>query len=329
MRESGASEAVIRIAGSTTTDSVVDGMGNRLATVTGSTFGWLLADIHGDVAASLNSGSATGATLTDAFRYDAYGMTLARYGTSPAPWRFQGRLLLNTTDSGTGGPGSVNTDLYDFVARAYDPALGAFTSFDTVRGQAQNPISLNRFLYAFANPESLIDPDGHWPWDDVGKVAGNVAAFGQGFVEGGVGAIASGAVGIFEMGKAAVGATVNAGGCAISTSCRNRAIASAVVATKAFARDPGGSIRKTVDAAGNALGAAVKGARGRRRLHGRPGGHRLEDRQLPRARADDRRGRVELRPHCRGGGQGGHGQPDRDRRDPGRRGGGARRWCRR
>lgn len=28
-------------------------------------------------------------------------------------------------------------------------------------GQAANPLSLNRYLYAWANPESMIDPDGH------------------------------------------------------------------------------------------------------------------------------------------------------------------------
>ena len=33
-------------------------------------------------------------------------------------------------------------------ARFYSPGLGAFTQFDTVAGQAQNPLSMNRFLYA-------------------------------------------------------------------------------------------------------------------------------------------------------------------------------------
>jgi hypothetical protein len=41
------------------------------------------------------------------------------------------------------------------------PQLGVFTSFDTLAGGAQNPITLNRFLYAGANPATLIDPDGH------------------------------------------------------------------------------------------------------------------------------------------------------------------------
>ena len=55
-----------------------------------------------------------------------------------------------------------SADLYDFSARSYDPGLGAFTSFDSVTGSAQNPLTLNRYLYANANPATLVDPDGHF-----------------------------------------------------------------------------------------------------------------------------------------------------------------------
>jgi RHS repeat-associated protein len=255
----GASEAVVRIDQTgTSVSSAVDGLGNRVATATGSGgFGWLLADLHGDVAAGLNAG---GTVLTDAFRYDPYGMTIGKVtSTLPTPWRYQGRLLLNTADV----PG-VNTDLYDFVARAYDPNLGAFTSLDTERGNAQNPLTLNRFLYALANPESLIDPDGHFPWDDfdLGKAVENVGNFTIGVGEGLISAGGSAITGTFELGKAAVSATVNAGGCAIDSSCRNKAIASASSAVQSFARDPGGTVRRAVDNAGNALGGVARGLDG-------------------------------------------------------------------
>ena len=36
-----------------------------------------------------------------------------------------------------------------------------FTSLDTVAGAAQHPLSMNRFLYAEANPATLVDPSGH------------------------------------------------------------------------------------------------------------------------------------------------------------------------
>jgi RHS repeat-associated protein len=73
-------------------------------------------------------------------------------GSITSLWRFQGRIL----ESASGA-----TDLYDFSARSYDPTLGAFTSFDSVSGSAQNPLTLNRYLYANANPATLVDPDGH------------------------------------------------------------------------------------------------------------------------------------------------------------------------
>ena len=34
-------------------------------------------------------------------------------------------------------------------------------SFDSVSGSAQNPLTLNRYLYANANPATMVDPDGH------------------------------------------------------------------------------------------------------------------------------------------------------------------------
>ena len=64
---------------------------------------------------------------------------------------------------------SPATDLYDFGARSYDPSLGAFTSFDSVSGSAQNPLTLNRYLYANANPATLVDPTGHYSVDQSGQ----------------------------------------------------------------------------------------------------------------------------------------------------------------
>jgi hypothetical protein len=48
-------------------------------------------------------------------------------------------------------------------ARFYAPSAGVFTQLDTVAGSAQNPASMNRFLYAQGNPTSLVDPTGHSP----------------------------------------------------------------------------------------------------------------------------------------------------------------------
>ena len=131
--------------------AAIDSLGSRLATKTsGGTFGWLIPDLHGDIAAAMTS---AGSAISDAFRYDPYGKLVASATSAlPTPWRYQGRLL---ESSGT------DPALYDFGFRSYDPGLGTFTSLDDVAGQALNPATFNRFLYAEGNPETLTDPTGH------------------------------------------------------------------------------------------------------------------------------------------------------------------------
>jgi RHS repeat-associated protein len=139
-----------RSSGSTTTLSAIDAVGNRVATGSGGAVGFLLPDLHGNTAGALNS---TCTAITDAFAYDAYGNTVASVTSAlPTPWRYQGRIL----ESAPGTP-----DLYDFGARSYNPTIGTFTSLDSTHGSAQNPALLNGYLYANANPATLVDPDGH------------------------------------------------------------------------------------------------------------------------------------------------------------------------
>ena len=45
--------------------------------------------------------------------------------------------------------------------RNYDTTLGRFTSFDTFEGETTNPITLNHYIYAGADPVDNIDPTGH------------------------------------------------------------------------------------------------------------------------------------------------------------------------
>lgn len=153
----GTAETVLRIANSASaaTDSVVSPSGDRLGVRQGGTLNWFLPDLHGNVAASLD---ATEATVVSATRYDAYGTSIATGsggGTAvgAANWKYQGRLDVS--------PAGLATPLYDLSARFYSPGLGTFTSLDSVLGAAQNPLSMNRFLYALANPATLIDPSGH------------------------------------------------------------------------------------------------------------------------------------------------------------------------
>ena len=152
----GTTDTVVRIANTggtgAVTDSIPDPSGDRLGTKTGSTVAWLTPDLHGSIAAGL---AQTPSSVTDAIRYDGYGQTVAVWpsGGSPATasWKYQGRLDLS--------PSSI--PLYAAGARDYAPGLGMFTSLDSFAGSAQDPLSMNRFLYAEANPATLVDPGGH------------------------------------------------------------------------------------------------------------------------------------------------------------------------
>jgi hypothetical protein len=48
-------------------------------------------------------------------------------------------------------------------ARWYDPTAAQFRTRDTVFGELQTPVSLNRYTYGFANPLLYWDPDGRFP----------------------------------------------------------------------------------------------------------------------------------------------------------------------
>ena len=172
----GTTETVSRITtGGANTDALLGADGSRYATKTASGFGWLLADLHGNVA---GASSSTLGTISDALRYDAYGQVTASVTSSlPTPWRYQGRLLVD--------PSGAN-DLYDAGARFYSPGLGVFTQLDTVQGSALDPLSLNRYLYAEADPETLVDPDGHAS-DDPFALLNAFAGFGVGVGETGLG----------------------------------------------------------------------------------------------------------------------------------------------
>ncbi|HTS15703.1 MAG TPA: hypothetical protein VMH24_08540 [Candidatus Sulfotelmatobacter sp.] len=97
----------------TTVDFTFDALGRHPTRATGTGTLTTIPDIHGRVVGQLNS---TGSTVTDAFRYDAYGVTEGTVlsGSIPSPCSFQGKLLEST---------SGVRDLYDFVARSYSPDI--------------------------------------------------------------------------------------------------------------------------------------------------------------------------------------------------------------
>jgi RHS repeat-associated protein len=184
----GTSAAIVRISPSSGTalNSALDATGARLAVKTASgAFGWTLADLHADIA---GYASSSGAAVTDALRYDPYGEVVAVVASGlPSPWGYQGRLDL---------AGAGDTDLLDFGFRSYAPDLGTFTGPDDLAGSALNPLSFNRYLYAAANPATLVDPDGHCFQFVLGGLPGVLAAAGCAAVAIGGDTLAAAAVGV-------------------------------------------------------------------------------------------------------------------------------------
>ena len=78
-----------------TTDSAVDAAGRYGLRAGASAAAWCLFDLHGS-AAGLESGARS---VTDAWRYDGWGQTVASTGSSTDPWRYRGALDLSPTAS--------------------------------------------------------------------------------------------------------------------------------------------------------------------------------------------------------------------------------------
>jgi RHS repeat-associated protein len=87
-------------------------------------------------------------TLVSTFVYDPYGNLLSSTGSVANPWRFAGGYF----DSSTG--------LYKFGTRYYNPGFGRWSQQDPLRGQLNDPTSLNRYVYAGDDPVNVTDPSG-------------------------------------------------------------------------------------------------------------------------------------------------------------------------
>jgi RHS repeat-associated protein len=93
----------------------------------------------------------SGGTVTDTYRYDAFGALRAHVGTSANQWSFTGEQV------------DGSTSLQYLRARYYDPETGRFLTQDPVRGLALSPQSLNAYPYVLNNPCGLLDPWGLQP----------------------------------------------------------------------------------------------------------------------------------------------------------------------
>ncbi|WP_171040821.1 Ig-like domain-containing protein [Marinobacter alexandrii] len=117
-----------------------------LSQQSGSETVYYLYDGHGSTRALANDVSA----VTDTYHYDAFGTLLASIGDTENDYRYSGEQR----DSGL--------EQYYLRARYYNQDVGRFTQMDTWMGHSDEPVTLNKYLYANGDSINWTDPTGNF-----------------------------------------------------------------------------------------------------------------------------------------------------------------------
>jgi RHS repeat-associated protein len=120
-----------------------------------STASYYLHDALGNVDGLTNPAGAE----TDRYRFDAFGQRTVSQGSTINPYAYRSQR----TDEFTG--------LLYLRARYMDTTVGRFTARDTAPFQLEEPIDLNRYTYAAANPINNYDPTGYTAAEEYGIVS--------------------------------------------------------------------------------------------------------------------------------------------------------------
>jgi RHS repeat-associated protein len=94
--------------------------------------------------------------ITDSIDYDAFGNEIARSGSVEIEHLYRGERF------------DTNVEFYDLRARLYNSANGRFFTQDGFPGLVRNPRSLNKYVYADADPTNGRDPSGYMTMMDLG-----------------------------------------------------------------------------------------------------------------------------------------------------------------
>ena len=125
------------------------GVDEPLAMLKSGTTSYYEADGLGSVSSLSNSSGA----LASTYVYDSFGRLQASSGTTGNPYRFTSREL------------DVETGLYYYRARFYDPGTGRFLTEDPIGFDGGE----NFYRYADNNPANFIDPSGLAPCLEISK----------------------------------------------------------------------------------------------------------------------------------------------------------------
>jgi RHS repeat-associated protein len=105
---------------------------------------------HSDVVQLVNQAPQ----IDNSYHYDSFGNLLEETESYVNEIRYSGEFY------------DKEAGMYYLRARFYDPRDRRFVSEDSYWGQANNPLSLNRYTYCHNDPVNFIDPSGHWELGD-------------------------------------------------------------------------------------------------------------------------------------------------------------------
>lgn len=106
---------------------------------------------HADVTALIDENGNTAAS----YYYDTFGNIKEKAGSADNPYRYAGYRY------------DDETELYYLSSRMYDAKIARFMQEDTYKGTADDPLSLNLYVYCVNNPIRYFDPTGHGPGDKL------------------------------------------------------------------------------------------------------------------------------------------------------------------
>ncbi|MBN1887926.1 MAG: VCBS repeat-containing protein [Thermoflexales bacterium] len=112
------------------------------------------SDGHSSTRALTNDSEA----VTDRYTYDAWGDLLHSSGSTANDFLYNGQQY------------DPNSGYYFLRARYYDARSGRFITRDPVRGSLEDPLELNTYLYARADPVNYSDPSGYFSAGEISIV---------------------------------------------------------------------------------------------------------------------------------------------------------------
>lgn len=105
---------------------------------------------HYDLRGSTLALTDSNGEVTDSYQYGLYGQLVGGSGSTPNPFRYNGRDGVHTDSNG----------LYHMRARYYQPEAKRFVSLDPLLGSMDDVAALNRYAYVGGDPVRFVDPTG-------------------------------------------------------------------------------------------------------------------------------------------------------------------------